>query len=78
MLLLVAALGGGLGALFGTGAYEAIGALAFPFARTDRAFSLTWATRLIARLCVAVGVAAGAALLMGDRHRTNHPTPRPS
>src|SRR5262249_19526470 len=60
--LLSAALGGGLGALLGTGVYEMIGGLAFPFARTDRAFSLTWETRLIARLGVALGTAAGAAL----------------
>jgi hypothetical protein len=60
--LLAAALGGGLGAMLGTGAFELIGGLAFPFAQTDRAFSQTAETRMIARLCVALGVAAGAAM----------------
>jgi hypothetical protein len=60
--LAASALGGALGALFGTAAYELIGGLAFPIARTDDVISLTWPTRLIARLGVTLGAAAGAAL----------------
>jgi hypothetical protein len=65
--LLAAAVGGGLGAVLGTGTYELIGGLAFHFARTLHAFSLTWATRLLARLRVTLGSAAGAALGAADR-----------
>lgn len=75
--LLSAALGGGVGALLGTGAYELIGGLAFPFAQTDRAFSLTQETRLIARMCVALGTAVGAALGASER-RARSLVPSPS
>lgn len=71
--LLAAAIGGGFGALLGTGANELIGGAAFPFARTDRAFSLTAETRLIARMCVALGTAAGAAIGAADRRPTRLP-----
>jgi hypothetical protein len=76
--LAAAAFGGALGTLFGTAAYELIGGLAFPLARTDGVISLTWSTRLIARLGVALGAAAGAALGAGDRRGSSGPALMPS
>jgi hypothetical protein len=71
------ALGGALGTLLGTAAYELIGGIVFPLAQTDKVFSLTWQTRLIARLCVTLGTAAGAA--SGIRTAEKHPAaPHPS
>ena len=42
--------------------YDLVGATAFPLAMTDRPVSMTWQTRLFARLIVAVLIAAGAVL----------------
>jgi hypothetical protein len=50
------------GALLGTLAFDLVGALAFPLAKTDTLFSLTWPTRLMARLMVTLGTAAAMAL----------------
>lgn len=71
--LATAAIGGAVGALLGTAAYDLIGGLAFPLARTDTAISLTWLTRLIARLCVTLGTVAGTALSIRDRPATSRP-----
>lgn len=57
--LLKAALGGLIGAVVGAVVYEMIGAVAFPLSRTNEPISVTAATRLLARLCVAGFVAAG-------------------
>jgi hypothetical protein len=76
--LAAAALGGALGTLFGTAAYELIGGLAFPMARTDGVISLTWPTRLIARLSVTLGAAVGAALGAQGRRRTSGPSAGPT
>jgi hypothetical protein len=71
--LAAAAIGGAVGALLGTAAYDLIGGVAFPFAKTDTPISQTWPTRLIARLCVALGTAAGAALSIRDRPAPSRP-----
>jgi hypothetical protein len=55
-----ALLGGVGGALVATVVYELAGILLFPLAQTDRPISLTPATRLLARLIVAVFVAWAA------------------
>jgi len=56
-----AAIGGLLGALAGTIAYELIGVAAFPGAGTTQFVSSTWPTRLLARLAVGVFAAGGIA-----------------
>jgi hypothetical protein len=59
---LAALLGGLLGALIGTLVYEVIAPVAFPMAKTSEPISVTWGSRLLARLAVALFAAAGAAL----------------
>ena len=54
-------IGGLVGGALAAVAYETIGALAFPLADTPRPLSLTWRSRLLARLLVATLAAAGAA-----------------
>jgi hypothetical protein len=54
------------GALLGAVAFDLIGALAFPWAKTDEAISQTWVTRLIARLMVTVGTAGVVILVLPD------------
>ena len=54
------------GAVLGTVAFDLVGALAFPLARTDGLFSLTWPTRLMARLMVSLGTAAAIVLVLPD------------
>lgn len=60
-----AAVGGLIGALLGTAAYELIGAIAFAGSNTDQPLSTTWATRLLARTAVCLGVALFAAQVAG-------------
>lgn len=60
--LLNAALGGLIGALSGSVLYEAIGAAAFPTSQTTLPISVTWPTRLMARMLVTVAAAAVTAL----------------
>jgi hypothetical protein len=60
------ALGGLLGGVVATMAYDLVGALAFPLDKTSQPVSATVVTRLLAQLAVAVLVAAGAALGVGD------------
>jgi hypothetical protein len=55
-------LGAAGAALFATVIYEFAGGIVFPQALTDRPISLTWETRLLARLLVTVLVAAGVVL----------------
>lgn len=66
------AAGGALGAVLATLAYELLGALAFPLAKTGEPISATWPTRLLAYVLVTSLVATGAALLIT---RTD-PTPK--
>jgi hypothetical protein len=68
-----AALGGLLGAALGAAAFQAIGAMAFPYDDTDHPISKTWVTRLIVRLLVAVFASAGAALAVQTGPRTSRP-----
>ena len=60
-----AVLGGLVGAVIAATAYELIGAIVFPDAGTTRFVSLTWPTRLLARLAVGTLAAAGIALAVG-------------
>lgn len=55
------------GALVGAVAFDLIGVVAFPWARTDDPISRTWVTRLIARLLVAVATAAAVSLVLPVR-----------
>jgi hypothetical protein len=55
-------IGGLVGAVIGAIVYEAIGGTVTPMAGTGDAISMTWPTRLLARLLVAVGAAAAIAL----------------
>ena len=59
---LKAAIGGLLGAAVGAAAYEVAGGLLFPLDRTYEPISITWGSRLFARLSVALLIAAGAVL----------------
>ena len=68
-----AAIGGLVGGVLGAAAYEMIGATAFPLADTPRPLSLTWGTRLLARLLVTTLVAVGASALV-----TLEPARRPA
>jgi hypothetical protein len=55
-------IGGLTGAIVGTIVYDAIGGTLTPLAGTGDAISITWPTRLLARLLVAIGAAAAIAL----------------
>jgi hypothetical protein len=59
---LVALVGGLLGALIGTLVFEVIAPFAFPLDKTSEPISVTWSSRLLARLAIALFTAAGAAL----------------
>jgi hypothetical protein len=58
---------GFIGALVGAVAFELIGAVAFPGAKTDDPISRTWATRLMARLLVTAATAAALTLVLPVR-----------
>jgi hypothetical protein len=62
--VLNAALGGLIGAALGAALYEVLGAVAFPAGKTTYPVSLTWDTRLLARLLVGglTGLVAAAAV----------------
>jgi hypothetical protein len=55
-------IGGLAGAIVGTIVYDAIGGTVSPLAGTGDAIAVTWPTRLLARLFVAIGAAAAIAL----------------
>jgi hypothetical protein len=73
-----ATIGGLVGGALAAVAYEIIGAFAFPLADTPKPLSLTWGTRLLARLLVttmaAGGVAAFLTLEAGRRSASASPT----
>jgi hypothetical protein len=71
--LLRGAIGGLIGAVVGTALYEMIGAFGFPMDRTTSPIADTATTRLLARLCVALGTAVGVVLAVVPR-----PAPRRS
>ena len=52
------------GALVGAVAFDLIGAVAFPGAKTDDPISQTWVTRLMARLLVTLATAAAVSLVL--------------
>jgi hypothetical protein len=55
------------GALIGAVAFDLIGVLAFPMAKTDDPISRTWVTRLMARLMVTVATTATVSLVLPVR-----------
>jgi hypothetical protein len=69
-------LGGVLGALLGTAAYEIVGAVLFATAETSEPISTTATTRLIARLLVGVFTVLGAMSGFGQRPRARKEEPR--
>jgi hypothetical protein len=72
-----AVIGGLVGGALGAVAYDLIGVMAFPLADTHRPLSLTWPTRLLARLMVTTLAAAGATVLASseDARRTGSAAP---
>jgi hypothetical protein len=72
-------IGGGLGALFGAIAFEAINAAAFPLERIESPVPGARTTRLLAHLCVALLVALGAGFTISDwlRRRRAKPSDLP-
>jgi hypothetical protein len=63
------------GALVGAIAFDLIGVVAFPGAKTDDPISRTWVTRLMARLLVTVATAAAVSLVLPVRsERPSGPT----
>ncbi|MHC5539588.1 hypothetical protein ACYOEI_15325, partial [Singulisphaera rosea] len=58
--------GGMIGAGFGTIVYEVLGAIAFPSALTAQFVSITWETRLIARLAVTTFAAVGVLMVLNE------------
>jgi len=69
-IVVLTLLGGLVGAVVGAAVYEIVGALAFPLALTTHPLSLTWGSRLFARLLIALSIAAGA-VAFGASHRVN-------
>ena len=65
-----AALAGFLGALLGGLVFDVAGAALFPFAGTSQPVSLTWSSRLLARLLVTTGVAILVSLSLPRRSQT--------
>jgi hypothetical protein len=64
----IRALAAGLaGALVGAIAFDLIGVVAFPGAKTDDPISRTWVTRLMARLVMTVATAAAVSLVLPVR-----------
>jgi hypothetical protein len=63
--IVLALLGGLIGASLGTVAYDLVGTLAFPTAETASALSITWDTRLLNHLCVAIPASLGVAVILG-------------
>jgi hypothetical protein len=57
-------LGGAVGAALGAALYEIVGCVAFPLARTTQLISVTWETRLMARLLVCLFAAIGVVVFL--------------
>jgi hypothetical protein len=66
------------GAVAGSVAFDLIGGFAFPLAKTDSAISLTWTSRLLARLMVSALTAAVVALLLPAPRPATRALPEPS
>ena len=73
-----AAVAGLVGAVAGSVAFDLIGGFAFPLAKTDSAISLTWPSRLFARLMVGALTAAVVALLLPATRTTTGALQEPS
>ena len=70
-----AALGGLLGAIAGALVFEMVGAIAFPLDETANPISVTWATRLFARLAVTLLTSIGVAMsVLNEVKRTSPST----
>ena len=67
-LLPLTVVGGLVGAAVAAGLYELIGVVAFPDAGTTRYVSLTWPSRLLARLAVGSLAASGIAFAVVNPH----------
>ena len=70
--LLNATVGGAVAALLATVIYEVSGGILSPFAVTSLPVSLTWESRLAARLLVAVLVVSGIVLSASSRAESQH------
>lgn len=70
-----ALVGGLIGAALGTAAYELVGAMAFPTAKTELPISHERLTRAMLHISVAVLASAGAALALGLSPRKPAGTP---
>jgi hypothetical protein len=75
---------GFIGAALGAVAFDVIGAVFFPMAVTAKPISVTWPTRLMARLLVTLGTAAALAMLLpapshddDDAHQAEPRAPEP-
>ena len=66
----VAGMGGLIGAALGGALYELIGAMVFPGDQTTNPLSVTWRTRLLARLLVATLGAVAAATVVSAARRS--------
>jgi hypothetical protein len=73
-----AVVAGLVGAVVGSVAFDLIGGFAFPLAKTDSAISLTWPSRLLARLMVSALTAAVIALLLPAPRAATGVLPEPS
>jgi len=71
-----AVIGGLLGAIAGALVYEMVGAIAFPLDKISDPISVTWGTRLFARLAVTTLASAGVA--MGALDQAKEAIPYPS
>ena len=73
-----AVVAGFAGAVAGSVAFDLIGGFTFPLAKTDSAISLTWASRLFARVMVSALTAAVVALLLPAPSPATGALPGPS
>ncbi|MDR3618357.1 MAG: hypothetical protein P4L85_03330 [Paludisphaera borealis] len=60
---------GFIGAALGTGAFEAVGGILYPLAKTDQPLAAAWQARLLARMLVTIGTAAAIGLSFRERSR---------
>ena len=72
-LLAMSTAAGLAGAVLGAMAFEVIGAGLFPLAETGDPVSTTWASRLLARLLVALATAAGIIMVLTVSPRSPSP-----
>ena len=73
--LVASIIGGAVGAVIGAIVYEFVGAIAFPLDKTASPISMTWQSRLLARLLIATSAAVGIALAVADRREASASSP---